>query len=133
MARLNYYANFEIVTVKCSHIVSGWLAPSGVFDECGWGEHTELAYDILIQNDWYKDYHKDKFYHTENVRDFLVRRKFYILFDNPCGDEETQKVIFNPFVRRTKVQINKMFSLIEHSNELTEIMLQKLREVNHEL
>lgn len=129
MARLNYYANFEIVTVKCDHIVSGWLAPSGVFDECGWGEHTDLAYDILKQNDWYKDYRKDKFYHTEDVRDFLVRRKFYILFDNPCADEETQKIIFNPFVRRTKVQTNKMFNLIKHSDELTNIMLQKLSEV----
>lgn len=129
MARLNYYANFEIVTVKCNHIVSGWLAPSGVFDECGWGEHTELAYDILEQNDWYEDYYNNKFYCTEDARDFLVRRKFYILFDNPCADKKTQKIIFNPFVRRTKVQINKMFNLIEHSDELTNIMLQKLSEV----
>ena len=51
-----------------------------------------------------------------------------MLFDNPSRNETTQKIIFNPFVKRTKIQINKMFDLIKDNYKLTEIMTQKLDE-----
>lgn len=128
MARYNYYSNFEIVRSECKTIVSGWLAPNGNFEECGWGEHTDLAYEILKKNNWYEEYRKSRYYWRESAQDFLIRRKFYMLFDNPSRNETTQKIIFNPFVRRTKIQINKMFDLIKDNYKLTEIMTQKLYE-----
>ena len=126
---LNYYSNFEIVKTECAFIVSGFLTPDGTFDECGWAEHTNLAYEILRKNDWYDEYRKSREYWGGSARDFLIRRKFYILFDNPSRNGRTQTIIFNPFIRRTKAQMNKMFELIKHSNTLTEIMLQKVNAV----
>ena len=126
MAKLNYYANFEIVCSKCDSIVSGFLAPNGNFIECGWGEHTNLAYEILKENNWDEEYGKGRYAYSEYARDFLIRRKFYILFDNPSNDGKMQKVIFNPFPKRTKVQMNKLLELIEGKNELTQKILNKI-------
>lgn len=122
----NYYSNFEIVKHRTKNIVSGWLAPNGTFYECGWGEHTDLAYEILKRNELYEQYRADKHYWNEHAGDFLIRRKFYILFDNPSRDEKTQKIVFNPFVRRTTIQVNKMFELIQDNKELMVVMMNKL-------
>lgn len=129
MSIINYYSNFEIVRTETEHIISGFLAPNGNFYECDWGEHTNLAYEILKKNDWYDEYRHSRYSWQESAQDFLIRRKFYILFDNPSRNDTTQKTIFNPFVRRTKAQLNKMFELIKDNNQLTEIMLNKISEV----
>lgn len=129
MSIINYYSNFEIVRTETEHIVSGFLSPNGTFEKCGWGEHTDLAYEILKRDNLYEEYRKSRYYWKESARDFLIRRKFYILFDNPSRNDTTQTIIFNPFVRRTKAQLNKMFELIKDNNQLTEIMLNKISEV----
>lgn len=128
MVVYNYYSNFELVRCESNGIVSGFLSPNGTFEECGWGEHTDLAYEILKRDNLYEEYRKSRYYWRESARDFLIRRKFYILFDNPSRNESTQNVIFNPFVRRTKSQLNKLFELIENNKQLTEIMMQKIYE-----
>lgn len=126
MKKYNYYSNFELVRCEGDSIVSGFLSPDGTFEECEWGEHTNLAYEILERDNLYEEYRKNKYYLSEDARDFLIRQKFYILFDNPSRNYTTQNIIFNPFIRRTKSQLNKLFELIENNKQLTEIMMQKL-------
>lgn len=124
--RKNYYSNFETVRHRGQSIVSGWLAPDGDFIECGWGEHTDIAYQILNNKGFKEEYRASRYYWRETAGDFLVRRKFYMLFDNPSRDEETQKITFNPFIKRPRIQINKMFELIQDNKELMVIMMNKL-------
>lgn len=53
----------------------GWLSPAGEFFACGWGEHTQGAFEIIDRK------YSNEFSY-EDARDFLVN-KGWILIDNP--------------------------------------------------
>lgn len=62
----------------------GWLSPTGEFTEGDWGEHEQVAFDIIqkkgLQDDWDKN-HRNHY----SARDFLSGAKGYALIHNPTG------------------------------------------------
>lgn len=62
----------------------GWLSPTGEFTEGDWGEHEQVAFEIIqkkgLEDDWDKN-------HREYIsaRDFLSGAKGYALIHNPSG------------------------------------------------
>lgn len=62
----------------------GWLSPTGEFTEGDWGEHEQVAFDIIqkkgLEDDWDKN-HREYY----SARDFLSGAKGYALIHNPAG------------------------------------------------
>lgn len=62
----------------------GWLSPSGEFTEGDWGEHEQVAFEIIqkkkLENDW--DENHRAYY---SARDYLSGAKGYALIHNPAG------------------------------------------------
>lgn len=64
----------------------GWLSPTGVFTEGDFGEHEEVAYEIVHEKGWREEFRKwdDENYDVKLRRDFLADVKGYCLIHNPC-------------------------------------------------
>lgn len=62
----------------------GWLSPSGEFTEGDFGEHEQIAFEIIE-----KKHFVDEFDHSsspyDSARDFLAGAKGYALIHNPAG------------------------------------------------
>lgn len=62
----------------------GWLSPTGEFTEGDWGDHEQVAFEIIerkgLEDDWDKN-------HREYIsaRDFLSGAKGYALIHDPTG------------------------------------------------
>ena len=65
----------------------GWLSPTGDFTEGDFGEHEEVAEQIIAKKRFDTEY-KDKVceYGLYTARDFLSEVKGYVLIHNPSGD-----------------------------------------------
>lgn len=123
----NYYDYFKSFEIELQYIISGWLDNRGKFYECYWGQHTSLAYEIVRENNWMEEYHNaEKNCCMENARDWLIRVKKYILLDNPCYDHKTQVLQYNPICKHSKSQINKLLTLFEYSDIMTEYIVQNI-------
>ena len=111
---MNYYDNFETFEYDTYNIVSGWLDTKGVLHKCGWGQHTELAYDLIREYNYEDEYDMDEqATSTENCREWLIRKKNWILLDNPTHNKKTQVIIYNPLKKKTKDQLKRMLDLFE--------------------
>lgn len=65
----------------------GWLSPTGIFEEGDFGEHEEVAAEIVRKKGWNKEF---RCWDEENDelklrRDFLADVKGYCLIHNPYG------------------------------------------------
>lgn len=60
----------------------GWLSPTGDFMEGDFGEHEQIAWDIMRQKKWTDEFHDSDEY---TARDFLSSVKGYCLIHNPSG------------------------------------------------
>lgn len=62
----------------------GWLSPTGEFTEGDWGEHEQVAFEIIkkkgMEDDWDKN-HREYY----SAREFLSGAKGYVLIHNPAG------------------------------------------------
>lgn len=63
----------------------GWLSPEGVFTEGDFGEHEEVAYEIIEEKRMRSEYREWKTTDVRFARDFLVEVKGYCLIHNPTG------------------------------------------------
>lgn len=75
----------ETIKPKVETQPFGWLSPTGEFIEGDWGEHEEVAIDIVNNKNFYKEYQnwsreKDS---SCLCRDFLCNEKGYALIHNP--------------------------------------------------
>lgn len=123
----NYYDYFESFKVELPYIISGWLDNRGKFYECGWGDHTRMAFDLINENGWYMDFRKVRSERiSENGRDYLVKEKRFILLDNPTRNKHTQIITYNPLCKHSKSQINKLLTLFEYSDIMTEYIIQNI-------
>ena len=63
----------------------GWLSPTGDFTEGDWGEHEEVAVEIIKKKKFYDEWERcaDPIY---LARDFLSEIKGYVLIHNPSCD-----------------------------------------------
>lgn len=62
----------------------------------------------------------------ENARDWLIRVKKFILLDNPRYDYKTQVIQYNPICKHPKSQINKLLTLFEYIDIMTEYIAQNI-------
>lgn len=62
----------------------GWLSPTGEFTEGDWGEHEQVAFDIIEKKGLMEDWNNN---HPQYycARDFLSGAKGYVLIHNPTG------------------------------------------------
>lgn len=81
----------------------GFLTPKGEFLVGPWGSHTELAYQIIDNNDWYEEFRNWDKSHDRTSSDFLVYVKHYVLLHNPSAIGRVQ-VTRNTEYRLTKAQ-----------------------------
>lgn len=63
----------------------GWLSPTGDFTEGDWGEHEEVAYQIISKKGFYEEWDRHHSL-THSARDFLSEVKGYALIHNPSLD-----------------------------------------------
>ena len=63
----------------------GWLSPTGEFTEGDWGDHEEVAWNI-IQKKKFEDEFDEHHSLTHSARDFLSEVKGYMLIHNPSLD-----------------------------------------------
>lgn len=120
-----YVKDIESKYFPVDKVISGWLLSDGTFDECLYGEHSELATEIIKEHGWYKEWRSCKTAtgRTEYSRDFLVFAKKAILLDNPACNEKTQHITFNPSVKHSKAQINKIYELFADNQEITRYLI----------
>lgn len=86
-----------------------------------------MAFDLINENDWYMDFRKVRSKRlSENGRDYLVKEKKSILLDNPTKNEHAQVIIYNPLCKHSKSQINKLLTLFEYSDIMTEYIVQNI-------
>ena len=63
----------------------GWLSPTGEFDEGDFGDHEQVAYDIIERKGWDDEWSNWERGTCRLGRDFLTRVKGYALLHNPMG------------------------------------------------
>lgn len=73
----------EPVTPKKSSQPYGLLAPNGNFIEGEFGEHEEMAWNILNENNWVENYYEES---IGTACDYLVNNKYYAIIHCPTGD-----------------------------------------------
>ena len=61
----------------------GWLSPTGDFTEGSFGDHEQVAYDIITEKKFRNEWRNDSDFET--ARDFLSEVKGYVLIHNPSG------------------------------------------------
>lgn len=125
----SYYSYFKSYKIELPYIISGWLDTYGNLHKCGWGEHTEVAFDLIKEKGWYLEFRKCRSqWLSENSRDFLVKEKKFILLDNPTHNKKTQVIQYNPHCKHTKRQINKLLELFSYSNDMTKYIIETFME-----
>lgn len=125
MKKKCYYDYFEIFKIDLPYIQSGWLDGKGRFHKCSWGEHTNMAFELINKNGWYMNFRNVRSERlSENGRDYLVKEKKFICLDNPTKNERTQVITYNPLCKHTKSQINALLKLFEYSEEMTMYILE---------
>ena len=75
----------EPVKPKKSSQPYGLLSPSGKFIEGDFGEHEQLAWNIIEENNWNDDY-LEEIGAISTACDYLVHKKRYVIIHNPSGD-----------------------------------------------
>lgn len=122
------FDNYETGKFEVTQNVSGWLFPNGYFDDCLYGEHTTMAFMYLDDYGWKEEWRKARHeYHGESVRDWLVRVKHMILLDSPCCRDTAQYITFNPLVKYTKAQKDKLTELFEKEQEVLRYIVENIR------
>lgn len=125
---MNYYDNFESFEYETYKIVSGWLDTSGNLYKCSWGKHTSEAYDLIRELDYEEEYEEDERASCmENARDWLVRKKNWVLLDNPSYDKKTQVIVYNPLKKHTKAQLDTLFELFKDSVGITNYIMENIK------
>ena len=81
----------------------GWLSPIGEFYKARWGDHDIIAKNIIQKYHWYEEYINDDEY--VSARDFLNRRKNFVLIDNPSMHE----IIVTEGPRLTRAQKSYLY------------------------
>lgn len=67
----------------------GFVDTEGKFYPADFGDHTELAYNIIEANEeWYEEFRKSEY--SGHPVDFLVNVKYWILIHNPWGYGKVQ-------------------------------------------
>ena len=67
----------------------GWLSPTGEFTEGDFGEHEQVAYDIIRKKGWDEEFDSWERGTVRLGRDFLAEVKGYVLLHNPTGQSYT--------------------------------------------
>lgn len=127
MTEVPYYSNFDTNMFIVKKVKSGWLLPDGTFDECLYGEHSELATMYIDENGWRMERNKERHKHLgEYGRDFLVRLKGYILLDSPSCNDNKQYITFNPLKKYSKKQINTLLDLFVDEPEVYNYIVERI-------
>lgn len=110
----NYFDNFETITLGANKVISGWVAPDGTFEDCLYGEHSEMAFEIIKEKGWVDEWRTSRHNHIcKYSRDFLIHTKNYVLLDCPTCNDKDQSITFNPLLRHPKAQVNTLLKLFE--------------------
>lgn len=88
-----------------------FVTPKGDFLAGPWGSHTELAYQIIDNNDWYQEYYNWSNRHDKSSTDFLVYVKHYVLLHNPAVYGRVQ-ITRNTEYRLTKAQKDFLYEYL---------------------
>lgn len=82
----------------------GWLSPDGKLYKAKWGDHEEIATDIIRENHWYEEWMNSDY---ASHRDFLNKSKNYVLINDPSMTE----MIITTGGRLTKAQKEYLYDL----------------------
>jgi len=88
----------------------GWLSPTGEFFEGDWGEHEEIAWNIVEKknlNSEFSEKYNDYDYFT--ARDFLSEVKGYCLIHNPYGNSGYIVSHVKPLTKKQKEFLYEYF------------------------
>lgn len=80
------YEPVENIEAKVDFQPYGYISSDGTFFEGDWGSHEELAFEIIIKNNWIDEYNLFKKREKSNyAKLFLINEKGYCLIHNPCN------------------------------------------------
>ena len=79
----------------------GWLSPTGEFFEGDWGEHEQIAWDIIEKKKLMAEFQCNPDC-GGIARDFLSEVKGYCLIHNPCGDGGYNVSHVKPLTKKQK-------------------------------
>jgi hypothetical protein len=109
--------------------IIGWVTPQGTFEDCLYGEHSEIAFDIVVSNlDWTEELRQLKKVHggCYNARDFLLQEKNYILLNCPKCNGHDQYITYNSLKKHSHKQIQKLLTLFKDRPDVCQYILSEI-------
>lgn len=123
----NFFDNFEVIKYKTDNVTSGRLAPDGTFEDCLYGEHSDLATQLIQENGWLNEWRTSRHNNIcKYTRDFLVHTKNYILLDCPTCNDKDQHITFNPLKRHPNKQMQVLLNMFKDDKGLYSTILERI-------